>query len=558
MLKQLYIKDFTLIDELDIPLFPGFSVITGETGAGKSIILGALHRLLGQRADSKQIKAGRKKCIIEAHFDLSHYNMEDFFTRNEIDYDPSDCILRREVSSSGKSRAFINDTPVSLNVLRVLGDQLIDIHSQHQNLLVQKEDFQLNVVDIIADDSALRGDYQKAYGAWIAAKKAFEDYQEECRRSKENEEFLRFQFAELDKARLVSGEETELEQRSQTMSHTEDIKSALYEASSLLSGEDNGCVTELRQAFSRLQDIEDVYPDVKDLVQRLDSAFIDVKDISQEIDAKLERVDFNPQELEDVNARLDLLYSLEQKFHAASTDELIAERDRIGSQLQHIDGGEEQLQALDDAAKAAYSQCLDIARKLSSVRHKAAMKVEEEMKRRLVPLGIPKVQFAIHFDSRECSPSGIDKVQFLFSANSSTALQPVAQVASGGEIARVMLSLKAMISGAVKLPTIIFDEIDTGVSGRVAEKMAQIMREMGDNHRQVISITHLPQIAAMGSTHYKVSKEETPEGTVSHMRLLKPEERVTELAQMLSGSDVSQAAIDNAKTLLQNANNPIR
>ena len=228
MLKQLYIKDFTLIDELDIPLFPGFSVITGETGAGKSIILGALHLLLGQRADSKQIKAGRKKCIIEAHFDLSHYNMEDFFTRNEIDYDPSDCILRREVSSSGKSRAFINDTPVSLNVLRDLGDQLIDIHSQHQNLLLQKEDFQLNVVDIIADDSDLRGDYQKAYGAWIAAKKAFEDYQEECRRSKENEEFLRFQFAELDRARLVSGEETELEQRSQTMSHTEDIKSARY------------------------------------------------------------------------------------------------------------------------------------------------------------------------------------------------------------------------------------------------------------------------------------------------------------------------------------------
>lgn len=550
MLKQLYIKDFTLIDELDITFNPGFSVITGETGAGKSIILGALHLLLGQRADTKQIKSGRKKCVVEAHFDLSHYNMESFFDNNEIDYDPSDCILRREVSSSGKSRAFINDTPVSLNVLRDLGDQLIDIHSQHQNLLLQKEDFQLNVVDIIADDAKLRADYQKAYNKWLSAKKAYEDFQEQCRKSKENEEFFRFQFSELDKAHLVSGEETELEQRSQTMSHTEEIKSALYEASASLSGEETGCVSLTRKASERLHDIEEVYPEIKDIAERLDSSYIELKDIAFEIDSRLENVDFDPQELEQINERLDLIYSLEQKFHASSSDELIAERDKISAQLENIDGGDEQLEKLRGDTDKAYADCMEIAKKLSAVRKKAAKKVEDEMKRRLVPLGIPKVQFAIDFKERDCSPSGIDKVQFLFSANSSTALQPVAQVASGGEIARVMLSLKAMISGAVKLPTIIFDEIDTGVSGRVAEKMAQIMKEMGDNHRQVISITHLPQIAAMGSTHYKVSKEETADGTVSKMKMLTPEERVTEIAQMLSGSDISQAAIDNARSLL--------
>lgn len=553
MLKQLYIKDFTLIDELDISFNPGFSVITGETGAGKSIILGALHLLLGQRADTKQIKSGRKKCVIEAHFDLSHYKIEDFFAKNEIDYDPSDCILRREVSITGKSRAFINDTPVSLNVMRDLGDQLIDIHSQHQNLLLQKEDFQLNVVDIIADDAALRADYQKAYNAWLSARKAYDDFQEECRKSKENEEFLRFQFAELDKAKLVAGEEAELEQRSQTMSHTEEIKTALYQASALLSGDETGCVTLSKQAASGLRDIENVYPDIKETADRLDSAYIELKDIAQEIDSRLENVDFDPQELEAVNDRLDTIYSLEQKFHASSTEELLAEHDRIGALLEGIDGGEEKLVALRQEAKTALAECTTIGGQLTIARQKAAKEVETEMKKRLVPLGIPKVQFAIDFKPRECSPSGMDKVQFLFSANSSTPLQPIAQVASGGEIARVMLSLKAMISGAVKLPTIIFDEIDTGVSGRVAEKMAQIMREMGDNHRQVISITHLPQIAAMGSTHYKVSKEETAEGTVSHMRMLSPEERVNEIAQMLSGSDVSQAAIDNARALLDNA-----
>ena len=553
MLKQLYIKNFTLIDELDITFHYGFSVITGETGAGKSIILGALHLLLGARADSKQIKNGSSKCVVEAHFDLSHYGLETFFDEFGIDYDAYDCIIRREVNDNGKSRAFVNDTPVALTTMRELGEQLIDIHSQHQNLLLQKEDFQLNVVDIIADNAQLRQSYLQAYNEYHKATKRFNDFQETSLKSKENEEFLRFQFSELDKAKLVAGEDEELEQQSRTLSHVEDIKSALYDASSALSSEDGGCVEKTKNASSRLHDITEVFPEIKDVDERLSSAYIELKDIAQEIERKLEDVDFDPRQLDEINSRLDLIYALEQKFHASSVDELINEYKRLQDELASIDGGDEQLEQLQQEMQEKYDVAMKLARKLSDARKKAAQKVEEGLKQRLVPLGIPNVKFKIEFKERDCSPSGIDKVSFLFSANSSTALQPVSQVASGGEISRVMLSLKAMISGAVKLPTIIFDEIDTGVSGRVAEKMAQIMKEMGDNHRQVLSITHLPQIAAIGATHYKVSKEETAQGTISHMQMLTEQERIEEIAQMLSGSDISEAAIANAKTLLKNS-----
>ena len=553
MLKQLYIKNFTLIDELDITFHSGFSVITGETGAGKSIILGALHLLLGARADSKQIKNGSSKCVVEAHFDLSHYGLETFFDEFGIDYDANDCIIRREVNDNGKSRAFVNDTPVALTTMRELGEQLIDIHSQHQNLLLQKEDFQLNVVDIIADNAQLRQSYLQAYNEYHKATKRFNDFQEASQKSKENEEFLRFQFSELDKAKLVAGEDEELEQQSRTLSHVEDIKSALYDASSALSSEDGGCVEKTKNASSRLHDITEVFPEIKDVDERLSSAYIELKDIAQEIERKLEDVDFDPRQLDEINSRLDLIYALEQKYHASSVDELINEYKRLQDELESIDGGDEQLEQLQQEMQEKYDVAMKLARKLSDARKKAAQKVEEGLKQRLVPLGIPNVKFKIEFKERDCSPSGIDKVSFLFSANSSTALQPVSQVASGGEISRVMLSLKAMISGAVKLPTIIFDEIDTGVSGRVAEKMAQIMKEMGDNHRQVLSITHLPQIAAIGATHYKVSKEETAQGTISHMQMLTEQERIEEIAQMLSGSDISEAAIANAKTLLKNS-----
>ena len=550
MLKQLFVKDFTLIDELNIEFRPGFSVIPGATGAGKSIILGALHLLLGQRADSRQIKSGAKKCVVEAHFDLSRYQMEDFFTRNNIDYDATDCILRREVNASGKSRAFINDTPVSLNVMRDLGEQLVDIHSQHQNLLLQKEDFQLSVVDIIANDGALLDQCKSAYDRYVEARQAHATFRERCEKARENEDFLRYQHTELDKAGLVAGEQEELEQRSALLSHAEGIKSALYQVASSLGGDDAGCLVSLSEAAAALRGIEDVYPDVRELAERLDTAYIEVKDIVQDVDGRKDSIDYDPAELEQINGRLDTLNSLLHKYHASTIGELIATRDQLALQLEGIDGGDERLAALKEQADKAFAQYEGVAARLTAVRRKAAVQVQDEMKSRLQPLGIPHVRFSISFQRREPSATGVDKVAFLFSANTSSPLQPVSQVASGGEIARVMLSLKAMISGAVKLPTIIFDEIDTGVSGRVAEQMAQIMVEMGENHRQVISITHLPQIAAMGSTHYRVSKEETPQGTTSRMTMLTDGQRVREIAQMLSGSSVSEAAIENAKALL--------
>ena len=551
MLKQLYIKNFTLIDELNIQMHPGFSVITGETGAGKSIILGAIGLLLGNRADSKSIKAGRDRCVIEAHFDLSKYDMQQFFTDNDIDEDLSDTIIRRELTAAGKSRAFINDTPVSLTKMRELGEQLVDIHSQHQNLLLQKEDFQLNVVDIIAQDEKQRKNYEAAYNQYKQANQKLNALKAEIEKNRENEDFLRFQFKELDEAQLQNGEQEELEQEYEMLSHSEDIKTALYQADNHLSGDDGNIIERLKQASEQLANIKDVYPEVTELLKRIDSSYIELKDIAQEVNGLTDHVEFDPARLETINERLDKLNSLQQKFHVRDLGELIETYHQLKEQLSHIDHSDEDVEALEQEVTQLLEKAQKQAKELTAIRTKAAKKVEEEMKQRLIPLGIPNVRFSISLTEKPLSHDGGDKVSFLFSANKSTPLQPVTQVASGGEIARVMLSLKAMISGAVKLPTIIFDEIDTGVSGKIAEKMAQIMAEMGNHERQVLSITHLPQIAAMGSHHYKVSKEETDNGTISRMTELSQQERVQEIAQMLSGSDVSEAALANAKELLR-------
>nr|WP_287856138.1 DNA repair protein RecN [Prevotella sp.] len=551
MLKQLYIKNFTLIDELNIQMHPGFSVITGETGAGKSIILGAIGLLLGNRADSKSIKAGRDRCVIEAHFDLSKYDMQQFFTDNDIDEDLSDTIIRRELTATGKSRAFINDTPVSLTKMRELGEQLVDIHSQHQNLLLQKEDFQLNVVDIIAQDEKQRKNYEAAYNQYKQANQKLNALKAEIEKNRENEDFLRFQFKELDEAQLQNGEQEELEQEYEMLSHSEDIKTALYQADNHLSGDDGNIIERLKQTSEQLANIKDVYPEVTELLERIDSSYIELKDIAQEVNGLTDHVEFDPARLETINERLDKLNSLQQKFHVRDLGELIETYHQLKEQLSHIDHSDEDVEAMEQEVTQLLENAQKQAKELTAIRTKAAKKVEEEMKQRLIPLGIPNVRFSISLTEKPLSHDGGDKVSFLFSANKSTPLQPVTQVASGGEIARVMLSLKAMISGAVKLPTIIFDEIDTGVSGKIAEKMAQIMVEMGNHERQVLSITHLPQIAAMGSHHYKVSKEETDNGTISRMTELSQQERVQEIAQMLSGSDVSEAALANAKELLR-------
>ena len=551
MLKRLYIKNFTLIDELDIELHQGFSVITGETGAGKSIILGAIGLLLGQRADSKAIKQGADRCVIEAHFDLSRYNMEDFFTENDIEYDATDTIIRRELTAAGKSRAFVNDTPVQLSMLKELGERLVDVHSQHQNLLLNKQDFQLSVVDIIADDARELAAYQQAFAQYHATEKELKALKEDIEQNRQNADFLQFQCEELTNARLQEGEQEELEQKSETMSHAEEIKSALYEADNALSAESVGVVASLRTALSAIRQIERVLPDAPELVERMDSSYIELKDIAQEISSQMEHVDFDPAELDAINNRLDKLYDLEKKYHVDTEEELMTKRDELKRQLGNIENSDEALAELQQKLAAQQAQAKKAADTLTKLRTKAARQIEKEMQTRLMPLGMPNVRFTIQMDEEPLGASGQDKVAFLFSANTSTPLQPISQVASGGEIARVMLSLKAMISGAVKLPTIIFDEIDTGVSGKTAEMMAQIMQEMGQHERQVISITHLPQIAALGTAHYKVEKEETAKGTISRMRELSPEERIGEIAQMLSGSDISEAAIQNAKQLLK-------
>lgn len=551
MLKQLYIKNYTLIDELDMEFYPGFSVITGETGAGKSIILGAIGLLLGQRADSKDLKTGCDKCQIEAHFDISRYEMEPFFQENDIDYDPQDCIIRRELTAAGKSRAFINDTPVSLAMLKELGEQLVDVHSQHQNLLLNKQDFQLSVVDIIAGKPKELTDYQLAFATYQSVKQQLKELEENIARNRDNTDFLQFQYNELSSAQLIAGEQEELEQKQDTMSHSEDIKSALYEADNALSSDETGIVGQLKTAINALRSIEKVLPTADDLSQRMDSCHIELKDISQDISSLLEDIDFDPAELDSVNNRLDRIYDLQKKYRCETVEELLQQQEQLKQQLAEIENCDEALTDMQAKVQQQKQQCQKLADCLTKQRVKAAKQIEQQMLSRLVPLGMPNVRFEVHIEQTELSRNGQDKVLFLFSANTSTPIQPVSQVASGGEIARVMLALKVMISGAVKLPTIIFDEIDTGVSGKIAEKMAQMMQEMGAGGRQVISITHLPQIAALGSNHYKVYKEETAQGTASRMQHLDADERIREIAQMLSGSDVTEAAINNAKELLK-------
>ncbi|KGF48783.1 DNA repair protein RecN [Prevotella disiens] len=551
MLKHLYIKNFTLIDELDIDFFNGFSVISGETGAGKSIILGAISLLLGNRADSKQIKQGEKKCIIEAVFTLAKGVYDDFFKANGIDLDIDETILRREINDSGKSRAFINDTPVSLTLMRELGDQLVDIHSQHQNLLLQKEDFQLNIVDIIARNEQELQHYKEAYTDYKNTEKRLAQLKKQLEESAENEEFMRFQYEEIANANLEKEEQEELEQEYKTLSHAEDIKVSLYDADNELNEDEMGVVKKLKKAADFLSSITAVYPKAEEISQRLDAVYIEVKDIAEEVGMATNDVDFDPKRLDFINEKLDRIYHLEKKFHVESIADLLDIANDLKTKLSAIDNSDEALNEVEAEVKAKEKRCKELAIALTKSRQKTAKIIEQDMKEKLVPMGIPNIQFQIAMDSKPLASDGADKVEVLFSANKNSPLQPIAQVASGGEIARVMLALKAMISGAVKLPTIIFDEIDTGVSGKVAQQMAFVMQEMGNKNKQVISITHLPQIAALGSTHYKVEKRDTEKGTTSRLRQLSEEERVTEIAQMLSGTDISEAALMNARELLK-------
>ena len=550
-MQSIYIRNYALIDELDISFTSGFSVITGETGAGKSIILGAIGLLLGQRADVKAIKNGASKCIVEARFHIANYGMEGFFADNDIEFDPEECILRREVSASGKSRAFINDTPASLAQMKLLGEKLIDIHSQHQNLLLNKEGFQLNILDILAQDEALLNRYQELYGRYKRVCRELEDFIAQAEKSRQDEDYIRFQLEQLEDADLKEGELTALEQEAEMLSHAEEIKAGLYRAGQLIDGEENGALSMVKECIQSLQGISRVYPQADEWRERLHSCYIELKDIGHDFSVAEEEVEFNPGRLDFVNERLNLIYNLQQKHRVESLEELIALTDKYREQLEAITSFDDRIAALNRQKEELYAQVLKEAAALTAVRSEAARYIEAQMQALLVPLGMPNVRFAVDMSARkEPDSKGMDSVTFLFSANKNGTLQNVASIASGGEIARVMLSLKAMIAGAVKLPTIIFDEIDTGVSGSIAEKMALIMEDMGRQNRQVISITHLPQIAARGIAHYKVYKEDTETGTLSHIRLLDKEERVKEIANMLSGTTLTEAALNNARVLL--------
>ncbi len=555
MLKKLHISNFALISLLDMDFNRGFSVITGETGAGKSIILGAINLLLGQRAESRQIKAGAKKCVIEATFDLSAYDMQQFFQDNDIEYDASDCIMRRELSATGKSRSFINDTPVPLSLMKELGEQLIDIHSQHKNLMLGSTDFQLQVVDILAGNAPQRQQYAQTFASLQQARKAVARMKEQLAQDAQNEEFMKFQLAELQAANLQPGMQEELERETEKLSHVEEIKAALIEADAMMQGADGeaGAVERLKNAWRSVSSVSQVFDDAAEMATRMENCMIELKDIADEIARSAEGIDFDPRRLDEANAQLDRIYALQQKHRTDSVDRLLEIQAELKQKLDELDNSDGTLALLQEEEKNALEQCRKEAAKLTATRQKAAHLLEEGMKERLVPLGIPKVRFCVDIQPKELSADGADTVAFLFSANSSSQMQPVSQVASGGEIARVMLSVKAMISNAVKLPTIVFDEIDTGVSGKTAEMMAVIMEQMARTDRQVISITHLPQIAARGRSHYRVYKEETANGTESHMKMLSPEERIDEIAQMLSGSDITEAARSNARELLEKA-----
>ena len=550
MLKSLFIQNFVLIDSLDICFNPGFSVITGETGAGKSIILGALSLVLGQRADGKSIKQGAVKCVIEAIFDVSKYQLEPFFLGNDLEYDPESCILRRELYASGKSRAFVNDSPVPLAILKELGTKLIDIHSQHQNLLLGDNRFQLRVVDVMAENEILLILYKKEYTRYQGLRKALSALKERAAQSKQEEDYIRFQLDQLEEANLQPNEQEELEQEQETLSHAEEIKSSLYRVSSCLDGEEQGVVSLLKESLSSMDALERYFPRAKEIAERLRSAYIDLNDLASEMEGMIEDVEFNPDRLAWVNERLDTLYALQQKHRVSSVDDLIALRDQFRAQLTDIESFDEQIAALEKQVQDAYKELLQQAAVLSEQRKVAAVAFAQQLVQMVAPLGMPHTRFQVEVVPRkEPESDGMDEIRFLFSANKSMALQPVAQTASGGEISRLMLCIKAMIAGFTALPTIIFDEVDTGVSGDIADKMGHIMQDLGSK-MQVFAITHLPQIAAQGEAHYFVYKEDVKDRTLTRIRPLDKEERIREVARMLSGSALTEASLANAKDLL--------
>lgn len=551
MIKSLYIRNFALIDSLEIDFDKGFTTITGETGAGKSIILGALSLILGQRADSKALKDSESKSVIEGHFDLSAYALEPFFTENEIEYDAEHCILRRELFPGGKSRAFVNDTPVNLNQLKELASQLIDIHSQHQNLLLSDATYQLRVLDTLAGTLPDLDLYLIEFKKYRKLNRELKQLKEDVSRNRQEEDYLRFQFEQLDSAQLQDGEQELLEAELDQLNHAEEIKGGLYKIYQLIQSDENGLIIPLKEAVHTASALQRVYPKIKDLLERLESNLIDLKDIAAEAEDSADSVEFNPERLQWIQNRLDVIYTLQQKHNAQSVAELIALYAQLDERLQQMDNSDEAVLQLEKALLDQKAKVVEIATRLSGKRRKEAVKVASQLENRLIHLGMPNVKVELSFKTTdEPAENGFESVTFLFSANKNMPLQPIADIASGGEISRVMLSLKAMVAGATALPTIIFDEIDTGVSGEIADKMGDIMVELS-RYLQVMSITHLPQIAAKGNAQFKVYKTDTEEATTTHLRRLEEEERIDEIARMLSGAVIVESALTHAREMLK-------
>lgn len=550
MLKSLHISNYALINELSIDFKEGMTVLTGETGAGKSIIIGALSLVMGQRADGRIIKEGELKTVVEIGFDVKNYNLHSFFEENELDYSDT-TFIRREVLSNGKSRAFINDTPAQLTLLKELSGKLIDIHSQHENLLLATEDYQLRLVDTIAGNSQETAMYQEAYEAWNSAKSQLQKLKKEAEKQSADLDYMQFQLNQLDEAKLIENEQTELETELETLSHVEEIKTELQLADSKLESDENNVLSALRESRNALRRIKNYLPESEDWELRLDEALIELKDISDSISSTQQRIDFDPERLEYVDNRLSTIIALQKRFKVDSVEELMELRESFRNQINRITNIDDELEEAEKAVKTCADLLRKEAEKLTNSRKKSTPFIEKQLIEKLLHLGMQDIQFKVNIsDSGEFTPTGRDLVRFLFSANKNRSVQPVAEIASGGEISRLMLAIKSMLVAKSDLPTIIFDEIDTGVSGDIAGRMGEIMKGMSANS-QVIAITHLPQIAAKGTDHFKVFKDSSSAETQTFIKRLDADERVMEIAQMLSSKQVTEAALMNARELMK-------
>lgn len=551
MLKSLSISNFALINELSIRFDKGMTVMTGETGAGKSIIIGALSLIMGQRADTKQVKEGEQKSVVEATFDIANYKLQSFFEDNELDYD-AECIIRREITNKGKSRAFVNDTPVALSDLRALSEKLLDIHSQHENLLLVSDDYQLNVVDEVAKNQTTLHQYQSAYATCNEAKAALRKLKKELEQQQSDMDWLQFQFQQLDDAKLAEGEQQELEEELDMLSHAEEIKMELSRADNLLLQDEFNVHQALHATIQSLQKISSYLSDADVWQERLESSLIEIKDIADEISSFQERVEFDPVRLEYVDNRLNTLLTLQKKFKVQTVEELIALREDFRQKVSRVESMDDELLEAEKRVKETTEKMNITAKQLTQSRQKAVPVIEKEIAHTLQVLGMPNVKFEISVKQSDIyTDRGNDEIVFLFSANKNRVVQPISEVASGGEISRLMLAIKSLLVSKSDLPSIVFDEVDTGVSGEIADRMGDIMREMSQ-HTQVIVITHLPQIASRGNVHFNVYKDSTGEETATHIRQLSESERIREIAQMLSGKMVTEAALMNAKELLKN------